>query len=61
MIWASQVAVGCENGLQLRVFGEKGGIVWRQENPNELMFSPLGDGRGELPAAGPAPATPRPG
>jgi predicted dehydrogenase len=43
MIWASQVAVGCENGLQLRVFGDKGGIVWRQENPNELIFSPLGD------------------
>jgi predicted dehydrogenase len=43
MIWASQVAVGCENGLQLRVFGDKGGIVWRQENPNELLFSPLGD------------------
>jgi predicted dehydrogenase len=41
MIWASQVAVGCENGLQLRVFGDKGGIVWRQENPNELIFSPL--------------------
>jgi predicted dehydrogenase len=43
MIWASQVAVGCENGLQLRVFGDRGGIVWRQENPNELMFAPLGD------------------
>jgi predicted dehydrogenase len=43
MIWASQVAVGCENGLQLRVFGDKGGIVWRQENPNELIFSPLGE------------------
>jgi predicted dehydrogenase len=43
MIWASQVAVGCENGLQLRVFGDKGGIVWRQENPNELTFSPLGE------------------
>jgi len=43
MIWASQVAVGCENGLQLRVFGDKGGIVWRQENPNELVFSPLGE------------------
>jgi predicted dehydrogenase len=43
MIWASQVAAGCENGLQLRVFGDKGGLVWRQENPNELMFSPLGE------------------
>jgi predicted dehydrogenase len=42
-IWASQVAVGCENGLQLRVFGDKGGILWRQENPNELIFSPLGE------------------
>ena len=43
MIWASQVAAGCENGLQLRVFGDKAGIVWRQENPNELIFSPLGE------------------
>jgi predicted dehydrogenase len=42
-IWASQVATGCENGLQLRIFGEKGGIAWRQENPDELIFSPLGD------------------
>jgi predicted dehydrogenase len=42
-IWASQVAVGCENGLQLRVFGDKGSIAWRQENPNELIWSPLGD------------------
>lgn len=43
MIWASQVAVGCANSLQLRVFGAKGGIVWRQENPNELIWSPLGE------------------
>ena len=43
MIWASQVAAGCENGLQLRVYGERGGLVWRQENPNELIFSPLGE------------------
>ncbi len=32
MLWASQVAVGCENGLQLRVYGEKAGIEWRQDN-----------------------------
>lgn len=43
MIWASQVAAGCENGLQLRVYGDRGGLVWRQENPNELIFSPLGE------------------
>ena len=43
MIWASQVATGYENGLKLRVFGDKGGLEWRHENPNELIFSPLGD------------------
>ena len=43
MIWASQVAAGCENGLQLRLYGDRGGLLWRQENPNELIFSPLGE------------------
>ncbi|MGH8193465.1 MAG: Gfo/Idh/MocA family protein [Woeseiaceae bacterium] len=43
MIWASQVAPGHENGLQLRVYGDCGGLVWRQESPNELIFSPLGE------------------
>jgi len=42
MIWASQVATGNENNLQLRVFGDKGGLTWRQENPNELIFAPFG-------------------
>jgi predicted dehydrogenase len=41
-LWASQVAVGNENALQLRVYGTKGGLTWRQENPNELFFSPFG-------------------
>jgi predicted dehydrogenase len=52
-IWASQVAAGCENGLQLRVFGDKGGITWRQENPNELIFSPLGEPARRLTRGGP--------
>jgi predicted dehydrogenase len=52
-IWASQVAAGCENGLQLRVFGDKGGIAWRQENPNELTFSPLGQPARRLTRGGP--------
>lgn len=43
MIWATQVAPGHENGLQLRVYGDRGGLVWRQESPNELMFSPHGE------------------
>lgn len=41
MIWSSQVAVGKENALQLRIFGDKGGLEWHQENPNLLHFHPL--------------------
>jgi predicted dehydrogenase len=43
MLWCSQVAVGQENGLRIRVYGEKGGLEWNQENPNLLLFSPLGE------------------
>jgi predicted dehydrogenase len=42
MLWASQVAAGNENNLRLRVYGEKAGIEWGQENPNYLRFSPYG-------------------
>lgn len=42
-LWASQVAPGCDNGLRLRVFGEKGGLDWSQEEPNQLVWSPLGE------------------
>lgn len=42
MLWASQVAVGNENGLALRVYGEKGGLEWRQENPNQMWFTEFG-------------------
>lgn len=43
MLWASQVAPGNENGLRLRVYGEKGGLEWSQEDPNRLVFSPFGE------------------
>jgi len=43
MLWASQVAVGNENGLSLRVYGDRGGLEWRQEEPNRLWFTPLGE------------------
>jgi predicted dehydrogenase len=42
-LWASQVAPGNDNGLRLRIFGEKGGLDWRQEEPNLLTWSPLGE------------------
>ncbi len=43
MLWASQVAPGNENSLRLRVYGDKGGLSWEQENPNVMAFSPLGE------------------
>ncbi len=42
MLWSSQVAVGHENSLRLRVYGEKAGIEWAQENPNQLWYTPFG-------------------
>jgi predicted dehydrogenase len=43
MLWCSQVAVGQENGLRIRVYGEKGGLEWHQEEPNRLIFAQLGE------------------
>ena len=42
-LWASQVAPGQDNGLRLRIFGETGALQWRQEEPNTLIWSPLGE------------------
>src|SRR5260370_42157093 len=42
-LWASQVAPGQDNTLRLRVFGENGALDWRQEEPNCLIWSPLGE------------------
>ncbi|SMC43512.1 Gfo/Idh/MocA family oxidoreductase [Rhizobium sp. RU36D] len=43
MLWCSQVAPGNENGLRLRIYGEKGGLEWEQENPNYLWYTPFGE------------------
>ena len=37
VLFASQIAVGEENGLRLRVYGETGGLEWRQMEPNSLI------------------------
>lgn len=37
ILFASQVAVGEENGLRLRVYGERGGLEWSQTEPNSLI------------------------
>ena len=53
MLWSSQVAPGNENGLRLRVYGEAGGLAWGQENPNELIHTPLGEAPRRLTRGGP--------
>ena len=45
MLWASQIAAGHENGLKLRVYGDKGSIEWVQADPNYLWFTPLDEPR----------------
>jgi len=52
-LWASQIAVGNENHLRLRIYGEKAGLSWEQENPNYLRFSPLGEQPRILTRGGP--------
>ncbi len=41
VLFASQVSVGEENGLALRVYGERRGLRWRQETPNTLQLTSL--------------------
>ncbi|KIC46632.1 oxidoreductase [Ruegeria sp. ANG-S4] len=41
-LWTSSVAIGRQHGLTLQVFGEKGGMRWSQEHPNQLYWMPLG-------------------
>ncbi|UEM01229.1 Gfo/Idh/MocA family oxidoreductase [Skermanella rosea] len=43
MLWSSQVAPGHENGLRLRVFGDKAGLEWHQEQPNHLRVTRFGE------------------
>lgn len=43
MLWSSQVSPGNENALRIRIYGDKGGLEWAQENPNILTHSPLGE------------------
>jgi len=36
---ATQVAIGEENGLKIRIYGEKGGLEWAQQEPNSLKIN----------------------
>lgn len=46
-LWTSAIALGRQNGLAIQVFGEKGGLAWQQEQPNQLRWTPL-NGRTEI-------------
>jgi predicted dehydrogenase len=54
MLWSSQVAPGNENSLKVRIYGSKAGLEFRQENPNQLWFTPLGQAPRMITRAGAA-------
>jgi len=40
-LWTSSIGIGSMHGLAMRVYGEKGGLRWAQEWPNQLYWTPL--------------------
>ncbi len=46
-LWTSSVAVGSFHGLNIRVFGERGGLRWSQQWPEQLYWTPV-NGRTEV-------------
>ncbi len=57
-LWASQVATGNANNLRLRVYGEKAGLEWHQEEPNDLQFARLGEAPETIRRPGPGGNSP---
>ena len=57
-LWASQVATGNANNLRLRVYGEKAGLEWHQEEPNTLQFAKLGEAPETILRPGPGGTSP---
>jgi predicted dehydrogenase len=51
VLHASQVATGARNGLRVRIWGERGGVDWRQESPNALHID-WAEGHSEVRRAG---------
>jgi len=52
-LWTSTVAIGRQHGLDIQVFGEKGGMRWASEQPNQVFYTPLG-GRTQIMEKGEA-------
>lgn len=53
VLTCSQVEIGRENDLRLSVFGSKGSLSWRQEEPNKLIFDQIGQPRQVLTRGSP--------
>lgn len=51
VLMATQVATGEENNIKVRVYGDKGGLVWEQEDCNSLTVRSL-DGPAQIYRAG---------
>ncbi len=47
VLLASQIEVGELNGLRIRLYGDKGGMIWKQEEPNSFIIHRL-DGTSEI-------------
>lgn len=41
-LWTSSVAIGRQHGFDIQVFGETGGLRWMSEQPNQVLYSPVG-------------------
>ncbi|WP_171127060.1 MULTISPECIES: Gfo/Idh/MocA family protein [unclassified Ruegeria] len=41
-LWTSSVAIGRQHGFDIQVFGEIGGLRWASEQPNQLIYTPVG-------------------
>jgi predicted dehydrogenase len=37
VLFATQIAAGEENNVKVRVYGEKGGVIWQQDDANTLL------------------------
>ena len=52
-LWTSSVAIGRQHGFDIQVFGETGGMKWFSEQPNQVMYTPVG-GRTQIMEKGEA-------
>jgi predicted dehydrogenase len=50
-LWASMAAAGHEHGLRIRVYGDRGSLVWHHEDPHHLRYCPI-DGPPQILAQG---------